>query len=81
MNRLIQIDMSEAKTQLSRLAERVWRGDTVIISKAGKPYLDLLPHRASLTARKPGRLKGVLVVPADFDATSEQTINDFEQSL
>lgn len=79
MNRLIRIDMHEAKTQLSDLAERAWSGDTVIICKAGKPYLDLLPHRASLVPRKPGRLKGVLTVPVDFDATSEQTIDDFEQ--
>jgi antitoxin (DNA-binding transcriptional repressor) of toxin-antitoxin stability system len=81
MNRLIKIDMHEAKTQLSQLAERAWSGDTVIICKAGKPYLDLLPHRKALVPRKPGRLKGVLNVPADFDEVSEQTISDFEPRL
>ncbi|MCW8275509.1 hypothetical protein IMF27_07185 [Pseudomonas sp. PCH199] len=50
--------MHEAKSQLSQLAERAWHGDKVVIAKAGKPYLDLLPHVDTPRVRKPGRLKG-----------------------
>ena len=39
----MQVNMHEAKTQLSRLAERAWEGEEVIIAKAGKPYLRLVP--------------------------------------
>ena len=40
----IQVNMHEAKTRLSQLAEAAWSGDEVVIARAGKPYLDLKPH-------------------------------------
>ena len=40
-----QINMHEAKSRLSELGELVWQGERVIIAKAGKPYLDLLPYK------------------------------------
>jgi antitoxin (DNA-binding transcriptional repressor) of toxin-antitoxin stability system len=44
MSKRIQVTMNEAMSQLSLLAKRVWAGDRVVITKDGKPYLDLLPH-------------------------------------
>lgn len=69
MSERVQVNMHEAKSMLSQLAERAWRGDKVVITKGGKPYLDLLPHASR--ARKPGRLKGKIWISADFDKTSE----------
>ena len=45
MPTVIQINMHGSKSQLSQLAERVWAGDHVVIARAGKLYLDLLPHQ------------------------------------
>jgi prevent-host-death family protein len=59
--------MREAEAQLTQLAERAWHGDKVVITKAGKPYVDLLPHVDSARPRKPGRLKGEIRMAADFD--------------
>ena len=70
--------MHEAKSRLSELGERVWKGEKVVIAKAGKPYLDLLPHREQRRPRKPGRLKGEIEIAADFDAISPDIIADFE---
>ena len=70
--------MHEAKSRLLELAEMVWRGDRVIIAKAGKPYLDLLPHRPQRGKRIPGRLKGKIQMAADFDVTPPEVIADFE---
>jgi len=53
----------------------------VVITKADKPYLDLLPHVATPQARKPGRLKGKIRMPADFDRTPEDIIEGFEGRL
>ena len=39
------VNVHEAKTQLSRLLERVAAGERVIIAKAGTPVADLVPHR------------------------------------
>ena len=33
----MQVDMHAAKSQLSRLGELAWRGERIVISKAGKP--------------------------------------------
>lgn len=74
----LQINMHEAKSRLSELGERVWKGERVVIAKAGKPYLDLLPHRESSPDRQPGRLKGEIVLADDFDQTPEEIIGIFE---
>jgi prevent-host-death family protein len=37
------VNMHEAKTQLSKLAEAASRGEEIIIAKAGKPYVRLIP--------------------------------------
>ena len=55
-----QVNMHEAKTRLSELAELAHKGERVVIAKAGTPYLDLLPHKAQRKKRKPGRLAGDL---------------------
>jgi antitoxin (DNA-binding transcriptional repressor) of toxin-antitoxin stability system len=74
----MQVNMHEAKSQLSALAEKVWRGERVVIAKAGKPYLDLLPHRENRIQRKPGRFKGRIHMADDFDHTPEDIIDAFE---
>lgn len=76
----MQVNMHEAKSMLSALAEKAWQGETVVIAKAGKPYLDLLPHRGDRTPRKPGRFKGQIRIADDFDQTPEEIINAFEGS-
>ena len=81
MNELVQVNMHEAKSQLSQLAKRAWHGDKIVITKAGKPYLDLLPHIDTPRARKPGRLKGKIRMAADFDKTAEDIIDGFEDIL
>lgn len=76
-----QVNMHEAKSRLSELGELVWRGERVIIAKAGKPYLDLLPHKENRKHRKPGRLKGQIKIAPDFDETTEEVLEAFEGHL
>ncbi|WP_348674353.1 type II toxin-antitoxin system prevent-host-death family antitoxin [uncultured Abyssibacter sp.] len=73
-----QVNMHEAKTQLSKLGELAWKGEQIVIAKAGKPYLDLVPHRPDRKTRVPGRLKGRIQVADDFDATPAEVIEAFE---
>ncbi len=63
----VQVNMHEAKTRLSQLAEMAWAGDEVVIARAGKPYLDLKPHLPAGKARTPGRYKGKIRIAEDFD--------------
>lgn len=41
----VNVNIHEAKTHLSRLLERVANGERVIISKAGEPVAELIPHQ------------------------------------
>ncbi|WP_214509492.1 type II toxin-antitoxin system Phd/YefM family antitoxin [Pseudomonas brassicacearum] len=81
MSEQVQVTLQEAKSQLLQLGARAWQGDRVVITKAGKPYLDLLPHIATPQARKPGRLKGKIRMSADFDRSPEEIIDGFEGRL
>jgi antitoxin (DNA-binding transcriptional repressor) of toxin-antitoxin stability system len=73
-----QVNMHEAKCRLSEPGELVWNGEKVVIAKAGKPYLDLLPHRTGRAKRKPGRLKGQITLAEDFSQTPAGVVAEFE---
>jgi len=60
--------MHEAKTQLSKLVERVEAGEEVVITRRGKPAARLVPERrgngfASLAGAWQGRVR----ISEDFD--------------
>ena len=65
----VQVNVLEAKTQLSRLLDRAEAGEEVIIARAGQPVARLVPITASADApRTLGTLAGKGWVAADFDA-------------
>ena len=39
------VNISEAKAQLSKLIDRVYHGEKVVIAKHNLPIADLVPHR------------------------------------
>jgi prevent-host-death family protein len=41
----ITVSMKEAKNRLTELARRVEEGETVTITRNGKPVLDMVPHK------------------------------------
>ena len=57
------VNIHEAKTHLSRLLERVAAGERVVISKAGTPVADLVPHQAVTVTF--GGLKGEIAYTDD----------------
>jgi len=65
---MINVNVHEAKTHLSRLLERVAAGEEIIISKADKPMAKLTPLSKPQMDRVPGLDKGVIQIPDDFDA-------------
>ena len=77
----MKVNMHEAKSQLSKLGEKVWAGENVVIARSGKPYLDLLPHKENHEPRKPGHFKGQIEISADFIETSEEIIATFEGTV
>ena len=39
------VSLREAKNKLTELARRVENGETVVVTRHGKPAFDLVPHR------------------------------------
>jgi prevent-host-death family protein len=62
------VNIHEAKTQLSRLVERVRAGEEIILAKAGKPVARIVPYAPARAPRKPGALRGKIRIGKDFDA-------------
>ena len=69
-----QVNMHEAKSRLSELGELVWEGKKVVITKDGKPYLDLVPHRERRAQRIPGRFRGQIQLGEDFNQTPAEVL-------
>jgi len=57
----------EAKTNLSKLIQEALDGEEVIISKAGKPLVRLVPFQPQGIVRQPGYWKGKVKIAKDFD--------------
>jgi prevent-host-death family protein len=68
----MQTNMHEAKTKLSKLAEKALKGEKVVIAKSGVPIVELIPYRGG-KPRVFGQFKGQFKVSDDFDS---QKIND-----
>lgn len=79
MQEFEQVNIHEAKTNLSRLVDKVASGTEVVIAKAGKPMARLVPIKPVLRVRKPGFLKGKIKIADDFDAPlPPQVLDAFE---
>jgi prevent-host-death family protein len=62
----VNANIHEAKTQLSRLLEQVANGERVIISKAGRPVAELVPHQRTQVVL--GGLRGQLTYDDESSA-------------
>lgn len=61
------VNVHEAKTHLSRLLDRVSRGEEIVIAKAGKPVAKLIPYTEPTGPRSPGAWRGRVRIAPDFD--------------
>ena len=61
-------NVHEAKTHLSRLLDRVAKGEDIVIAKAGVPVARLVPVVVTVDERPLGSEQGRVVIAADFDA-------------
>jgi prevent-host-death family protein len=72
------VNMHEAKSTLSRLVERALKGDDIVVSKAGRPLVRLVPVARVATNRRPGRWKGRVSIARDFDTLPGDILDAFE---
>lgn len=62
-----QVNIHEAKTQLSHLLEEVERGERIVIARAGEPVAVLAPYKAAVRRRRLGLFAGEATMHANFD--------------
>lgn len=67
----IQVNVHEAKSQLSRLIEAVLAGEQVTIARAGRPVVDLVVHRTPPIQPGATGWVGLRHDPGIFDGTDD----------
>lgn len=78
---MTQVNIHEAKTNLSQLLSRAILGEDIIIAKAGKPIVRLVPVEEPVQDRILGQDEGLFTVPEDFnDSVPEDILLAFEGS-
>ncbi len=71
-----QVNIHEAKTNLSRLIEQAVNGEPFVIAKSGKPMVTVRAYEPpSNPAARIGFLKGMVEVPEDFDSMGQKEIS------
>jgi prevent-host-death family protein len=68
-----QYNIHEAKTQLSRIIERVQLGHEVVISRAGTPVAKVVPLTATVHRTGRGSLAGRIFMAEDWDSAETNT--------
>ncbi|HYN53031.1 MAG TPA: type II toxin-antitoxin system prevent-host-death family antitoxin [Thermoleophilaceae bacterium] len=72
-----QVNVHEAKTQLSRLLQAVEDGEEIVIARNGKPVAKLVAHVPERKPREPGWGKDWIRVLPGFDEIDEEIARDF----
>jgi prevent-host-death family protein len=75
----VHFNMHDAKTHLSRIIERVERGEEVIIDRAGTPVAKIIPLVRQVNRTAVGSLAGQLDLSSDWDSpqTNAEIAADF----
>jgi prevent-host-death family protein len=66
------VTVTEAKTQLSRLIERVTDGEEIVIRRGKRPVAKLVAYATERKHRVPGDLRGQIWMSDDFDEPDEE---------
>jgi prevent-host-death family protein len=70
-------NIHQAKSQLSKLVERALHGEDVIIARAGKPLVRLVPVQQNDQPRRGGQWKGKVRIAEDFDELPDDIARAF----
>jgi len=63
------VPIHEAKTHFSRLVARAEAGEEIVVRRGATPVAKIVAYHAPTSPRRPGALKGQIVVAEDFDHT------------
>lgn len=61
------VPIHEAKTHFSRLVARAESGEEIVVRRGAVPVAKIVAYRPETSPRRPGRLRGRIVVAEDFE--------------
>jgi prevent-host-death family protein len=65
------VNLYEAKTHLSRIVDEALAGEQIVLARAGKPLVKLVPVRDRKPSDSYGIDRGLVTMADDFDDTPE----------
>ena len=71
----MQVNLHDAKTNLSRYVEQALDGDDVVIARAGKPLVKLVPVDTTPRKRQLGFMRSQGIATADLKGDFVDDIN------
>ena len=71
----MQVNLHDAKTNLSRYVEQALDGDDVVIARAGKPLVKLVPVDTTPRKRQLGFMRSQGIASADLKGDFVDDIN------
>jgi len=74
---MIQVNIHQAKTQLSKLIQKVIDGEEVVIAKHNKPIAKLVHLKTEKPERRIGTAMGLVRISPDFD----EPLDDFKEYM
>ena len=79
---MTQVNMLEAKTELSRLVKKLedHEEDVIYLARNGKPIVQMTLLPPAKAQKRIGIAKGKISVPADFDKWDQDIAELFEES-
>lgn len=77
LGHVIQSNIGAAKARLSEVVERAEQGEEVIIARAGRPAVRLVPVATTGRRRRGGWMRGRIWIAADFDDYDQEIARDF----
>ena len=72
----MQVNLHDAKTHLSRYVDQALAGEEVVIARAGKPLVRLVPLAAAVGSRRGGFMRGQATISADLKAVLQQEMEE-----
>lgn len=71
---MIEVNLYDAKTHLSKLVDQAAQGETITIAKAGQPRAKLTRVDSPPHPQRLGFLEGKATIPDDFDQMASAEI-------
>ncbi len=73
----VQVNIHEAKARLSNLVARAEAGEEVVIARANRPTVRLIPIQKEKPVRRLGEAKGLVCIHDDFDELPAEFMEHF----